>query len=336
MREQLKFEFLTNLFQILSQDIEKQKVSHAYVFYGSEGTGKKTMARRFAAALLCQHPVQGMACGTCENCRLNQGENHPDFYLFTAEGKKSISVDRIREMIRDVYIKPFMAPKKVYVIADADLMTPAAQNALLKVLEEPPAYAVFILICHQISNLLDTVLSRTVSVYFQGAAASEIAAMLAEEFPSAERDLIVSSANGSMGYAKKLAQDSQVIPLQKEAAQLLGDVIVKDEMVLFKAIRFFEKQKEDTAFLLDFWIGMLRDALLLKANRASYIAYMPYRDVTKKIADKLSLKAIVSMMDSIRISQKMLARYINLKEVMYQLLLQIEEDRNDGCNRNTI
>ncbi len=329
MIEWQAYESLDRLATMLSADVIGQKTSHAYVFYGNEGTGKKTMAKWFAKLLLCQHPTEQGACGVCENCLLNQSGTHPDLYFFDAQGKKSIAVEQVRAMIQDVYVKPFTAQKKVYLVSQADRMTPAAQNALLKVLEEPPLYAVFVLLCDQEANLLDTVLSRTVKIHFPGATDEEISAMLLREFPEADRRAIVASAGGSIGYAKHLAQDGHVISLQKEAASQLEQVILQGEKSLFGAVRFLDKQKEDASFILNFWSMLLRDVLLLKTNRASYLTYISYRDVSMKLAERLSLKAIVSMIESLHVSQKMLVRYINVKEVAYRLLLQIEEDRHE-------
>ncbi len=134
-------------------------LSHAYLISGGAGDSRAALARRLTAAYLCQG--SNPPCGTCRACRKAAADAHPDVSLTAPlQGKQEISVEQIRALRSDVYVRPNEGARKVYVIHPADVMNPSAQNALLKVLEEGPAYAAFLLLAGEPGRLLDTVRSR--------------------------------------------------------------------------------------------------------------------------------------------------------------------------------
>ena len=134
-------------------------LSHAYLISGGAGDSRAALARRLTAAYLCQG--SNPPCGTCRACRKAAAGAHPDVSLTAPlQGKQEISVEQIRALRSDVYVRPNEGARKVYVIHPADAMNPSAQNALLKVLEEGPAYAAFLLLAGEPGRLLDTVRSR--------------------------------------------------------------------------------------------------------------------------------------------------------------------------------
>lgn len=130
----------------LQNAISMNKVSHAYLFGGESGSGKKMMASLFAMALQCEkHGTE--PCMECPSCKKAQSQNHPDIIYVKHEKPNTISIDEIREqLINDVTIKPYSSPYKIYIIDEAQKLTLQAQNALLKTIEEPPAYAVVMLL----------------------------------------------------------------------------------------------------------------------------------------------------------------------------------------------
>jgi len=164
------------LLTMLSSKMEAASFAHAYLLEGPVGSGKKTLAFLLSAAICCQSPHK-RPCGECPSCRKIYSAQSPDLYTVALDGlplnsskdipesimdpiPNSIGIDIIRSLRSDIYIKPNDLEKKLYIIAHADRMTEAAQNALLKVLEEPPGTAVFFLLCENRRNLLPTVLSR--------------------------------------------------------------------------------------------------------------------------------------------------------------------------------
>lgn len=143
--------------------ITENRIPHAILIEGDYGTGKHTLANFLTNAIICSE--DNSPCGTCHNCHLSSINAHPDIAVISAEdGKKSITVSQIRELRNEAYIKPHQAEKRVFVIDGADTMNEQSQNALLKVLEEPPSAVMFVLIAENKSSLLDTIISRCVTL----------------------------------------------------------------------------------------------------------------------------------------------------------------------------
>ena len=146
----------------LQNAIKTGKISHSYIFAGEPGSGKRLLAGIYAMTLQCEEGGEN-ACGKCESCKRAIGKNHPDIIMVKHEKPNTISIDEIREqVVNDVDIKPYSSPYKIYIIPDAEIMTPQAQNALLKTIEEPPEYAVIMLLTSNIDGLLPTIRSRCV------------------------------------------------------------------------------------------------------------------------------------------------------------------------------
>ena len=204
-------DFLGNkeLIERLRRDAVASRTPHAIIFEGAKGSGKKTLAKYLALLLACEHSPN--VCGECASCRKILSDNSPDVITVApADGRVQIGVDTIRFIRSDVYVKPNDNNYKVYIIESADKMTHEAQNAFLKVLEEPPEYAVFIMLCESSDALLITVKSRS-TVYsterFTESTLHEYlintsitAAELASVNPDAFK-LAVMTANGSVGHA---------------------------------------------------------------------------------------------------------------------------------------
>ena len=140
--------------ELLKQTIKSKRASHSYLFIGTEGIGKKQIAKEFAKALLCIE--ENKYCGKCKSCIEFDNNNNPDFILIEPE-ESSIKIDQIREIQRKVVEKPIISRQKVYIIDDSDKMTPEAQNGLLKTLEEPPEYITIILIGSNENSFLSTI-----------------------------------------------------------------------------------------------------------------------------------------------------------------------------------
>ena len=141
----------------LKNAIETEKVSHSYIFTGDPGSGKKLLAGTYAMTLQCEEGGTE-PCGHCDSCKKAIGKNHPDIIMVTHEKPNVITIDEIREqVINDVDIKPYCSPHKIYIIADAEMLNPQAQNALLKTIEEPPEYAVILLLTENAECFLQAI-----------------------------------------------------------------------------------------------------------------------------------------------------------------------------------
>ena len=187
----------------LKNAIDAGKISHSYIFTGEPGSGKKLLAGTFAATLQCE--AGGTEpCQKCDSCKKAMGKNHPDIIMVTHEKPGTITIDEIRDqVIHDVDIRPYYSPYKIYIIADADLMTPQAQNALLKTIEEPPEYAVIMLLTNNIGGLLPTIQSRCVRLDLKVVDDGLVKKYLMEHLhvPDYQAEIDASFAQGSIGRA---------------------------------------------------------------------------------------------------------------------------------------
>lgn len=226
---------------ILKKALELNKTSHSYLFWGTEGIGKKKIALEFAKKLLCLTPNE-------ENCRCKaciefDSNNNPDFMMIEPQDGK-VKIDQIREMQRKVAEKPIVSDNKVYIIDDSDTMTSEAQNCLLKTLEEPPEYAVIILIVSNESRILPTIKSRCVIIKFQPLTSKEIKQVK----PELSDDLI-QLLEGSLLNAENIEQKKE------QYAQLsnLVNVLENKQLVeVFNSADLLYKGKDDIITLLEY------------------------------------------------------------------------------------
>ncbi len=191
------------------------RVSHAYILEGPEGVGKRSLALGFASALLCAEG-SGVPCGRCSHCRRSA---HPDLSVIEGEGKSgAVKVAAIRALRADAYIRPNEAERKVYIIDHAETMRAEAQNALLKIFEEPPAYAVIILLTASLPAILPTLRSRAVTLSVRPLTVEETAAALQRLTKKRGPELLEAAehSGGRISYALELLTDKRT----KEAAKL--------------------------------------------------------------------------------------------------------------------
>lgn len=219
--------------------VQSGNIANAYLFVGKDGIGKKLAAVEFAKSILCEHPQSGVFCGACESCLTF--ENNSDFKMIVPT-KDVIKVDTIREFIAELFLKPTISYRKVFIIDGADKMNEQAQNALLKALEEPPSYATIILIATGKEKLLNTIKSRVVEFTFDRLTDDEIVQILKESEEDLSKELLdtaVTFANGSAMKALEVIHDSH-FEAQKELAQ---SILQKDFLKMNQNLEFLKSDK---------------------------------------------------------------------------------------------
>ena len=226
------------------------RLPHAIIIEGEQGTGRHTLAKYIAAGAVC--PNENVPCGECKSCHIAEVGSHPDIMVVSAEdGKKSISVDTVRKLRTEAYLKPNISERRVFIIDPADAMSDISQNALLKVLEEPPKSAMFILIVSRISALLATVRSRCVTFTLSSVPKEQAKEYILEKFDyekSAVEDA-VNAAGGNIGRAiSSLGGDTKLF---KDAKELLNLAILKDKYGMLCVFRQYEKDRVQAAELLN-------------------------------------------------------------------------------------
>ena len=248
--------------KILSNLINTGNVSHSYIFSGKEGVGKFLFAKEFAKAILCTG--ENKPCNACDSCIKFDGNNNPDIKIID-DDEKSIKNEKIKELVKDVLEKPIQSDKKVYIINDSEKMTKEAQNSLLKTLEEPPEYAVIILIAENEYLLLNTIKSRCTKFKFDRLTNVEITKILKEKYNYEEViQNLLDVADGSVAKALSINGKEEkfeniknlILNLENlNEIQLLNkkDIIFKDKDDIFEVLDYmnviaFKKSKENIQY----------------------------------------------------------------------------------------
>lgn len=316
--------------EFLRESAAAGRLSHAYIVNGQKGMGKKTFALNAAAALLCtsRRASSFYPCGKCPACRKSLSGNNPDIIRVTHEKKNLLSVDEIRdEIVRDIYIKPFQGPYKIYIVEDACLMPEEAQNALLKTLEEPPSYAVIFLLADNASLLLDTIKSRSIRLDMEALSRKTIEAELMKKGVSKEEAAKDAAfCRGNLGQALEIAQDPEESAFLKYAADFLSDIEHKDAEEIFKAGEEFSAQSDLN--VLDILRKWFRDVLLLKAEAGGDLYFPSEKKALFKQAAAMSYENISCVFADLDEAAERLKYNVNPRAVYEALLLRI---RKNSC-----
>ena len=259
--------FLGNndLKQRLSASFRTGKTSHCYLLCGPEGAGKQTLATLLAAAMQCEG--DDVPCRRCGPCRKVLAGIHPDLIIIDDPEKKTVPVDLIRQLQADAYIRPNEGRRKVYLIPRAQDMADSAQNALLKLIEEPPAYAVFLLLTNNAEKLLPTVRSRSVELRLEPVPQQQALAWLREHHPQEAAESLQAAyarSGGYLGQASALLQGELHLP---QTVQFAQSYAANDRYALTQLLCSMEKlPREKLLEVLTQWKQLLADALLFRAG----------------------------------------------------------------------
>ena len=318
-----------DILKYISSAVENNRVSHAYILNGERGSGKKMLANLFAMTLLCESG-ESEPCGKCHSCKQAESGNHPDIIRVTHEKPNSISVDDIRTQVNNtVDIKPYQGPYKVYIIPQADLMTPQAQNAILKTIEEPPSYAVFLLLTENAETLLPTINSRCVMLKLRNIKDTLIKKYLMEnlEIPDYKADMCTAFAQGNMGRAIMLANSEHFNEIREEAVQLLKHIHDMELSEIVQAVKNISAYKLEVTDYLDIIMIWYRDVLLYKATKEiDKVVFKDQLQYIKEQARKSSYEGIELILESLEKAKARLKANVNFDLVMELLFLTIKEN----------
>ncbi len=313
----------------LQNAISMNKVSHAYIINGERSSGKEFIAKIFAMTLQCEKGGTD-PCGECHSCKQAMSNNQPDIIYISHEKPGSIGVEDIRGQINnDIGIKPYSSPRKVYIMNEGEKMTVQAQNALLKTLEEPPEYAVIIILTTNVDSLLPTILSRCVVLNMKPVEDALVKKYLMTELqvPDYKANICVAFARGNVGKAKLLANSEEFEKVKDEAVTLVKHINEMETHEVVKAIKKISEYKLDVNDYLDILSIWYRDVLLYKATRdMNGLIFRDEFQQISKMADRSTYEGIETIVNALQQAKRRLDANVNFDLTMELLLLTIKEN----------
>ena len=299
----------SEIIQYIQNAVTEDKVSHAYILNGEKGSGKKMLAGLFAQTLQCE---KGGAepCYECHSCKQAVSGNHPDIIWVTQ-------------------VKPYNGKYKIYIVPDADMMTVQAQNALLKTIEEPPAYAVILLLTENANSLLPTICSRCVMLKLRNIKDQLVKRYLMEQLqvPDYKADVCTAFAQGNIGKAAMLAGSEHFNEIKDEAVRLLKNIDTMELGDLVEAVKRISAYKIEITDYLDILMIWYRDVLIYKATmNIDRLIFGEEIDSIRERAKKSSYEGIETILEALEKAKARLRANVNFDLVMELLLLTIKEN----------
>ena len=293
---------------VLRRSISVGRVSHAYLFSGIEGCGKRKTALAFVQAVFCGSDE---ACGVCPSCRKVASGQHPDLHILEPDGA-FIKIDQVRELQKELSYRPFEAPKKACIIDGADKLNLSSGNALLKTLEEPPGEALMILIAPERSAVLQTILSRCQSLSFQPLPAELVEGrLLRDRFPAEAARVAATLSGGSLRRGIEIATDG-VLEGRGGFLERVVALNPKDVISLFAAAEEFAADKEGLPGLLELLLSFLRDVLIYRSTPGA-LANADLLQLIAREASRCSEQRIMELIEQLVAMRRMLARNVNAR-----------------------
>ncbi len=313
----------------LQSAITMGKVSHAYILNGPQGSGKMMLAEAFAQSLQCEAGGD-VACGQCKSCRQAQDHNHPDIIYVSHEKPKLIRVDDIRDQLNnDIVIKPYSSKYKIYIVDEAEKMNVQAQNALLKTIEEPPAYGIIMLLTTNADSFLQTIRSRCITLNLKPIKNEIIERylMTQKQIPDYQAKVCAAFSQGVVGKAIQLASSDDFNEMKDSTLNLvkkIGDMNLYD---FDDQIKEISEYKDIIGDYLDLMLVWFRDVLYMKAT--GDVKGVIFKDEIydiKKQASKYSFEGLEKIIKAIDLAKIRVDANVNFELLIEMLLMTIKEN----------
>ncbi len=305
----------------LIKSINKNQVSHCYLFEGPEGMGKFELSLIFAQSLLCLN-FNSDPCNECKSCIKVNSYNHPDLHIINEDGK-SIKREDIDELINSINKRPYEAKRKVYIIKHAHLMTPQAANTFLKTLEEPPGDTVMILLTVNSSLLLPTIVSRCQEVKFRNVSKETIKLYL----KGYEADSVDLAANYSKGILNKainiIEGNDDIMKKRQEIIKIFDRIVNSDSEIIYELENYFDDNKENIDSIVEIMIMWIRDVIFVKNKMENLVINKDYIALLKKQGKNMENDSdIIEFMQN---TSDNIKSNVNYKIAIDNMLLKIQE-----------
>ena len=326
--------------QYLRRSLRNERGAHAYLFAGPESIGKSLLALRLAQALICETGGPD-PCLTCRACKRIAKGNHPDvrgISLATqaandkpdAAKSKVLRIETVREWQRDIDLRPFEASRRVFMLDDAQALNEAASNAMLKTLEEPPSYAVLILIAQGAGDLLPTIVSRCRVLRLRPLSRDVVARALQERYNVAAGDaaLIAAWSAGRIGWAFRAVEEPNLLEEQQQRLDVLIQLGAASRVARLRWAEERAKEYrggEHTAAVewLRLWQSWWRDVLLLRSGNPSAITHLDRQEELNMVAQGLSLAQVQQFLVQLDTTRQQLAENVNPQLAFENVTLHI-------------
>ncbi len=288
----------------------KNKIPHAILLEGARGLGKRTFANIIAQTAVCTNLSNGLACGNCSNCHKAQKNIHSDIIYPEKSGAlQTFNISTIRQIRADAYVAPNEAARKVYIFTDVDNMGVPAQNAILKVLEEPPKNVVFIFTCVAPSNLLQTVRSRLQQFSLKPVSKTDMLEYLQKTFTENDIENLNATINissGNIGSAIELLTSSDLENVANLAEKIAYAIASPREFELISAVSQVAEERKNFFKVLTFLEPILKEALFLSQG-----VNLTKSGIAQLLAQKVSTKQILNLIEVVAQTKKYIDKNVN-------------------------
>ena len=319
--------------------VRHKKISHAYIMEGDKGSGKKMLAEAFAKILQCEgRETTGLveSCGKCESCIQMEHHDHPDVIWVSHEKPNVISVGEIREQIvNTVEIMPYKGPYKIYIVDEAEKMNAAAQNAILKTIEEPPEYAVIFLLTTNRGAFLDTILSRCILLATRPVPGTAVEKYLVEKcsVSKEEAEFAAGFSLGNIGKAEAIILSEEFRELKDLTLDILRYIHEIESYEIADKVKEYKKYKARIDDFFDIFLMWFRDILLLKADtspnkdiaRRKIIFKNEYISLRKQ-ADQLKMDSIDYIINRINRARSRIKSNVNFDAALELLIVEARRE----------
>lgn len=299
----------------LRSAVVRRAPRHAFLLTGVPSLGKRTLATRFAQALLCDRPVDGNPCFECGSCRRVLRGSHPDISFFSLDrqnvlaGEKgttasTLTIETARSISAQAPLRPMNGDWRFVIVDDAELLLPDAQEALLKTIEEPPPFLVLLLISSDLEAMLPTIRSRCELFELSAVAVVEIERFLQESGIDAETAQAAATlSNGAPGWAIRAANDTLLIEetasVVEQAASWIDATQFERISTAFALSDVLQKQRIESITVIEALAGLWRDALLVRSGNSDRIVYRAHADLTNRLAGSYELSDLLTALSSV-------------------------------------
>lgn len=310
----------------LQNSIKYNKVSHCYIFDGQVGMGKKLLAKTFAKTLQCEKK-DITPCNECVSCRSFDTFNQPDI-IYIEPKKSTIGVEEIREKInRNIEIKPYKYEYKIIIIDYACTMTHSAQNAILKTIENPPKYGIFLFLTTNIYNFLPTLVSRSIIFKLKPVSNEEIKDYLKQNTSISDNllDFYAVCAQGNIGYVNKLINDENFFNTRETIINIITSLDNKDLEGVFSQFKVLEQYKFNLDEVLDIMCLFLRDSIMATEVGINYILQKDKVDIILNYKRNLTLKSLLNKLDAVFEAKESLKQNGNFQMTIEVMMLKLRQ-----------